>query len=277
MIVSPSMGEQPVIDGADSGGNGGDAAALNLGKPQQRNRESKLRVRKKPLVPVIVTELPKIVRRTPAGTRNNRWSWSIIEATSLPKFEIIATRDLGEWQIFVEVETDALSKLHVVQGGAALPQLNEFQPFQFGPLRDLSTPIKVLYDGDTPIERRLITDESPISFFRIHQNLARFVRRPARRTQSGGSPSVIGGMTKRNQVRRQSNRELIGVPGYIVHFFSADRNQNLSFDRPGEVPAVFHCARPKFRLDGQLLPDPKREWGRCLLGSFQLCKAMPVQ
>ena len=76
---------------------------------------------------------------------------SPLEMASLPKPELIATRGSGDWQIFVEVDATDLSKLDVVQGTTSLPRGSN--AFQFGPLRDLTTPLQIQFDGATVIER----------------------------------------------------------------------------------------------------------------------------
>jgi hypothetical protein len=95
--------------------------------------------------------------------------------------QLIALRNIADWQIFVEAEVVEASGARVVQGGDPPNRLKEVQPFVYGPLCNLTTPIRILRTSANSIEKRLATDESPVLFFRVVQHqLARSVASPSR-------------------------------------------------------------------------------------------------
>src|SRR5262249_49509243 len=81
------------------------------------------------------------------------------ERISTPKVQLIAKRGADDWQIFAEVDSVDPAKLHLVQGDNSLQ--SESDPLQFGPLRDLTTSLQIRCEGAVPIERTLLTEDSP--------------------------------------------------------------------------------------------------------------------
>jgi hypothetical protein len=96
-----------------------------------------------------------------------------VEKTSRPRFQLVVTRDSGDWEIFAEVESTDSSNLRVTQGSEALRESVERS--LFGPLRDLTAPIRILSDDVEVGRMTLITQESPLLFFRLQRDLGRLV------------------------------------------------------------------------------------------------------
>jgi hypothetical protein len=182
----------------------------------------------------------------------------LVEKPLRSRFQLVVTRDSGDWDIFAEVEPIDYEKLYVMQGSDTLHEWAERS--LFGPLHDLTTPLRIL-NGDVEIAQiALITQESPLLLFRLQREVGLFVRRPSRglhlavvpigwryHDEKSGAPPI--------------DSESISIPGYRAHFFSPDRNPVLVFDRPGEPPIEVHCSKPEFRLQGRELRDADEEMG----------------
>jgi hypothetical protein len=84
---------------------------------------------------------------------------------SPPLPQLVARRDTGDWQIYVDVEHDTTENLRIVQGQAELNEVNGEEPRIFGPLLDLRSPIKIFRNGSEAIESTLTTKDSRRLFF----------------------------------------------------------------------------------------------------------------
>jgi hypothetical protein len=185
---------------------------------------------------------------------------------------LVVTRDSGDWDIFAEVEPIDSSNLQVMQGNKALYERSERS--LFGPLRDLTTPVQILSHDVEVAQIALITQESPLLFFRLQRDIGRFVRHPSR----GLNLAVIPIEWRYDDAKSGAPRiepELMGIPGYRAHFFSADANPILAFDRPGEAPFEVHCAKPEFRLQGRELPDADEEMGPLFVADLPTLEGTP--
>src|SRR5262249_25642652 len=128
-----------------------------------------------------------------------------------PKFQLVVKRDSDDWDIFAEVEPIGSPNLRVLQGGDALHEGCESS--LFGPLRDLSAPVRILRDDVEVAQIPLITQESPLLFFRLHRDVGRFVRRPSR----GLTLAVVPIGWRYDQAKSGAPRiepELMRTPGY---------------------------------------------------------------
>ena len=201
------------------------------------------------------------------GSRTERETIGQVELppamASLLKPELIATRGSGDWQIFVEVDGADSSKLDVVQGKTPLPR--DSNAFQFGPLRDLTTPLQILLNGAKATERILATTADPILYFRFRNDFGQEVRRPTR----GLNLAVVPSQWQYDEARSgipPIEPELIDAPGYRVHFLSVDKSPLIVFDRPAEGPFVVKLSKPRFRLTGHCLSDAEEKMGPLFAG-----------
>jgi hypothetical protein len=181
-----------------------------------------------------------------------------VEKVLRPRSQVVVTRGSGDWDIFVEVEPIDSSNLRVMQGSDALHERAERS--LFGPLRDLTTPIRILSGDDEVGEVALITQKAPLLFFRLQRDIGWSVRRPSR----GLNLAVVPVAWRYDVVKSGAppiELELMGIQGYRAHFFSADTNPILAFDRPDEAPFEIDCTKPEFRLEGRELPDAYEQMG----------------
>jgi hypothetical protein len=254
----PNVGDQTINGGADGGGD--DVQADTPKSPDASAYEQQA-----------VGTYPHIAPGDRGGgSREERETGSRVEKlkkkSSRPQFQLIASRDSGEWEILVEFESVDPSKVRLLQGSDSLQQLSEFEPLQFGPLRDLSTPLQILCDGAEAIKKNLVTEDSPL-FFHVQGSLARSVPRPSRGLNLAVAPS-----------QWQYNELISGAPpiapescavsGYSVHFFSAGTNPVLAFERPGTAPVKGDWVKPEFRLNGRCLPDAEDKMGPLFVGDL---------
>jgi hypothetical protein len=193
-----------------------------------------------------------------------------VETSSRPRFQLIVTRDSGDWDIFAEVEPINSSNLRVVQGSDAL----QAERSLFGPLRDLTTPIRILSGDDEVGEVVLITQEAPLLLFRLQRDIGRFVRRPSRGLNVAVAP-VAWRYDGEKSGPPPIEPESMGIPGYRAHFFSADTNPILAFERPGQAPHEIHCTKPEFRLQGRELPNVDEEMGPLFVGDLPMLEGAP--
>ncbi len=201
------------------------------------------------------------------GSRTERKTNGQVEPppamASLLTPELIATRGSGDWQIFVEVDGTDSSKLDVVQGNASLPRGSD--AFQFGPLRDLTTPLQIHLDGAEATERILATAADPILYFRFRNDFCQEVRRPTR----GLNLAVVPSQWQYDEARSgipPIEPESIDAPGYRVHFLSVDKSPLIAFDRPDEGPFFVKLSKPRFRLTGHCLSDAEEKMGPLFAG-----------
>jgi len=201
------------------------------------------------------------------GSRTERETIGQVEPppamASLLTPELIATRGSGDWQIFVEVDGTDSSKLDVVQGNASLPRGSD--AFQFGPLRDLTTPLQIHLDGAEATERILATAADPILYFRFRNDFCQEVRRPTR----GLNLAVVPSQWQYDEARSgipPIEPESIDAPGYRVHFLSVDKSPLIVFDRPDEGSLVVKLSKPRFRLTGRCLSDAEEKMGPLFAG-----------
>jgi hypothetical protein len=188
-----------------------------------------------------------------------------VEKASRPRFQLVVTRDSGDWEIFAEVESTDSSNLRVTQGSEALHESVERS--LFGPLRDLTAPIRILSDDVEVGRMTLITQESPLLFFRLQRDLGRLVPRPSRGLNLAMVPSEWQ-FDERRSGAPPFEPESCGVPGYSAHFLSVEKNPALVFKRPNAAAAEFYCAMPKFRLEGDCLLDAEDRMGLLFTGTL---------
>jgi hypothetical protein len=136
--------------------------------------------------------------------------------------------------------------MRVTQGGEPSSDLNESRPGFFGPVHDLITPIQIIIEDGTLVEKELITERSPLLFFRLVQHdFARCVSDASR----GLNFAVIPDCWRFNEEKSGPpplESESLAISGYAVHYFSVDRNPILAFERPGKEPFEFRPAKPRF-------------------------------
>jgi predicted nucleic acid-binding Zn-ribbon protein len=195
---------------------------------------------------------------------------TLSEKAPQTKSELVATRGSGDWQIFVDVESLDPTKIRVLQGNDCL--LNTSNALQFGPLRDLTTPLQILCDGVKVAEKELLTNTSPILYFRFHNQFAREVRRLSR----GLTLAIVPDQWEYDEGKSGLSpieSEAIDIPGYRVHFISADTGATTLFNRPGEKPFEVTSSNPRFLLTGHRLPDAEEAMGPLFGGELPLLGA----
>jgi hypothetical protein len=187
-----------------------------------------------------------------------------IKKASRPKLQLVARRTAGDWQIFVDVEDTKSRDLRIVQGETALKESDGADFPIFGPLHDLTTPLKILSDGSDPIE--VVTKGRPATIFRmIQEDFAEYVRRPSRGLNLVVVPSDWRYNTDRSGPPL-AEPEPLGTPGYMVHYYSTDRSAVLAFDRPGDKPFEVRTTKSQFRLEGSRLKDAEPRMGPLFIG-----------
>jgi len=185
---------------------------------------------------------------------------------SPPRPQLVARRDTGDWQIYVDVEHEETANLRIVQREAELNQANGEEPRIFGPLLDLRSPIKTRRNGSEAIESALITEDNPPFIFRMVQDgFARSVRHPS----SGLNLAVVPTDWRYNAVASGSppvEPEPLGIPGYTVHYYSPDDGTALAFELPNDEPFKLTSSRSQFRLHGQQQQDAEPRMGPLFIG-----------
>jgi hypothetical protein len=182
-----------------------------------------------------------------------------------PRLQFVAIQGAGDWEIFAEVDPADFHGLRILQGGEALERPAQ-QSF-FGPLRDLTTPIQIFSDNVEVGEMTLVTQDSPILYFRLQKDLGRSVRRPSR----GLNMAIVPAQWRYDYAKSGAppcEPESTCMPGYRVHFFSIDRNPILAFDRVGGESFEIDWAKPQFQLVGDSLLDDDSDMGQLLVGDL---------
>jgi predicted nucleic acid-binding Zn-ribbon protein len=190
-----------------------------------------------------------------------------VKPTSRPKLQLIATADSGAWEIFAEVDAVDLSRVQLLQGSNSLEPSRDSSPALFGPLRDLTIPLRLFYENELILGWQLVTHQAPL-FFRVKGNFARFVPHVSR----GLNFAVVPGDWQFDETRSgtpPNAPEPMAIPGYVAHFFSPDRNPTIAFRRSNAAAIEFPCARPQFRLVGST-PDAEESMGPLFAGNLPL-------
>jgi hypothetical protein len=181
-----------------------------------------------------------------------------------PKLHLIATCRSGAWDFFAEVEGIDSLEMRLMQGSDCFEPVGTASPFQFGPLRDLITPLRLISEEKVLIEKSLLTPESPL-FFQMHGDHARSVIHPTRGLNFAVTPShwkYDEDVSNAPPVEP----EPCAIEGYRTHFFSIEGNPILVFQRSGATPVRFFWSRPEFRLEGSYLDDVEEGMGRLFVG-----------
>jgi hypothetical protein len=183
-----------------------------------------------------------------------------------PKLQLIATCDSGAWQIFAELDGTDVSNVRLVQGDIAVEASPEMSRHRFGPLQNLIKPIRLVFEDENGPEWPLLTSDSPL-IFQVKGDFARLV---PRRT-AGMNFALVPDNWHYNELKSgppPSASEATAIRGYVVHFFSSDRNPTVAFDRPDGSSMVFSLAQRGCQLIGRALPDAEESMGSLFAGQL---------
>lgn len=167
------------------------------------------------------------------------------------------------WELFIEVDRPGDQPFRVTHGTNGEEELTEQRPGTglFGPLRDLAAPIRVFDENGQVGKKSLLPDKHPILLFRVlSDDFARSARRP-----SGGLNFAIVSQNLQYDERRSGSPpiapESLGIPGYVVHYFSPQHAAPLVFRQADGTVHAVQTAKEAFSLDGDVVADDDERMG----------------